>query len=123
MEWIRPIGRVAQPHVHAWHLYVARIDPAALGMDRDALVGALAEENVMAGLHFPAVHLLSHYRGRGWAPGDLPRAEAAAETILSLPLYPTLTADDQDDVVAALHRIARRAGAAVPASLLQPAAS
>lgn len=123
MEWIRPIGRVAQPHVHAWHLYVVRIDPAALGMDRDALVGALAEENVMAGLHFPAVHLMSHYRRRGCAPGDLPRAEAAAETILSLPLYPTLTADDQDDVVAALHRIARRALAAAPAPLLQPAAS
>lgn len=114
--WIRPIGRAAYPHVHAWHLYVARVDPSS-GIGRDELIAALGEQKVGAGLHFPAVHLLSHYRRTyGYAPGSLPSAEAAGEQVVSLPLYPTLTPGDQLDVAAALFRAAPAA-----AALPQPA--
>jgi UDP-4-amino-4-deoxy-L-arabinose-oxoglutarate aminotransferase len=115
LGWIRPIARVAYPHTHAWHLYVARVDPGA-GIGRDELIGALGEQNVGAGLHFPAVHLLSHYRRKyGHRPGALPAAEAAGEQILSLPLYPTLSAGDQLDVAAALLRAAPAAAPLHPA--------
>ena len=108
---VRPLARVPWPHAHAWHLYVVRLELEALRIDRDALLGALGEESIGAGLHFPAVHLSPHYRDKyGYAPGALPRAEAAAERILSLPLYPLLSERDQEDVVAALGRLLARYG-------------
>lgn len=106
---VRPIGRPAYPHVHAWHLYVVRLDLDVLDVGREELLAELGEENVGTGLHFPALHLAEHYRRKyGYAAGDLPHAEAAGESIFSLPLYPTLGEADQDDVVAALARVTAR---------------
>jgi dTDP-4-amino-4,6-dideoxygalactose transaminase len=51
------------------------------------------------------VHLLSLYRARGGVPGTAPRAEAMCERLVTLPLFPAMTASDQDDVVLALRRI------------------
>jgi UDP-4-amino-4-deoxy-L-arabinose-oxoglutarate aminotransferase len=119
IDGIRPIGRVPYPSRHAWHLYVVRADRRRLGIGRDDVIAALGEEKIAAGLHFPAVHLLTYYRERyGHRPGDLPSAEAAGAEILSLPLYPSLTAADQEDVAAALARVARRAA---PTRRPQPA--
>jgi perosamine synthetase len=89
----------------AWHLYAVEIDPEAFGCERDMVIDALRAEGIEATLHYPAVHLLSLYRGRGGAPGTAPRAERLSERLVTLPLFPAMTASDQDDVVIALHRI------------------
>jgi len=103
---IAPLGIVRYPAVHAWHLYVVRLDLSALDIDRNEFMLALQEENIGTGLHFPALHLSQYYRGKyGHTPGQLPHAESAGERILSLPLYPLLSEDDQDDVVEALKRV------------------
>src|SRR5450756_3188071 len=60
---------VPYAHVHSWHLFIVKIT----GVDRDAVIGALAERNVGVGLHFPPCHLLSYVRERfGARDGDLP---------------------------------------------------
>ncbi len=96
----RPAGRRS-----AWHLYVIEIDPEAFGCKRDLVIDALRAEGIEATLHYPAVHLLSLYRAHGGVPGIAPRAEKMCERLVTLPLYPSMTASDQDDVVVALHRI------------------
>jgi perosamine synthetase len=96
----RPAGRRS-----AWHLYAVEVQPTAFGCDRDTVIDALRAEGIEATLHYPAVHLLSLYRARGGRPGTAPRAEALCERLLTLPLFPTMTEADQDDVVAALRRI------------------
>jgi dTDP-4-amino-4,6-dideoxygalactose transaminase len=97
-------GRVVLPatapgNVHVWHLYVVQV----VGADRDDVVGKLNAEGIGAGVHYPApVHLTPAYRHLGYGPGDFPNAEKAAERILSLPLYPQITPDQQQRVVDAL---------------------
>jgi dTDP-4-amino-4,6-dideoxygalactose transaminase len=96
----RPEGRRS-----AWHIYPVEIDPEVFGCDRDWIIDALRAEGIEATLHYPAVHLLSLYRARGGVPGTAPRAEAMCERLVTLPLFPAMTASDQDDVVVALRRI------------------
>ncbi|WP_329318719.1 DegT/DnrJ/EryC1/StrS family aminotransferase [Streptomyces sp. NBC_01262] len=87
----------AEGNVHVWHLYVIQV---AAGTDRDAVVGKLNAEGIGAGVHYPApVHLTEAYRHLGHARGDFPNAEHAADRILSIPLYPQITADQQQRVV------------------------
>ncbi|HLJ25936.1 MAG TPA: aminotransferase class I/II-fold pyridoxal phosphate-dependent enzyme [Candidatus Angelobacter sp.] len=106
---ILPIGLVPYPADHAWHLYVVRLKSGGLTVDRDKFIDGLSQENIGAGLHFSALHLHPYYRDRyHYHDGDLPRAEAAGASILSLPLYPTLTHEDQQDVVDALARVIAR---------------
>jgi len=107
----RPEGRRS-----AWHLYVIEIDPEAFGCARDIVIDALRAEGIEATLHYPAVHLLSLYRERGGVPGTAPRAERLCERLVTIPLYPTMTAADQDDAVVALHRIQTWAAAHASAS-------
>jgi perosamine synthetase len=89
----------------AWHLYVIEIDPEAFGCERDTVIDALRAEGIEATLHYPAVHLLSLYLEHGGVAGIAPRAERICERLVTLPLYPAMTASDQDDVVLALRRI------------------
>ena len=107
----RPDGRRS-----AWHLYVVEIDPGRFGCGRDTVIDALRAEGIEATLHYPAVHLLSLYRERGGKPGMAPRAEALCERLVTLPLFPSMTGADQDDVVGALARIQTWAAARAVAS-------
>jgi dTDP-4-amino-4,6-dideoxygalactose transaminase len=75
------------------------------GADRDAVVGKLAAEGIGAGVHYPdPVHLTPAYRHLGYARGDFPHAERAADRMLSLPLYPQITPGQQQRVVDVLAR-------------------
>jgi dTDP-4-amino-4,6-dideoxygalactose transaminase len=94
-------GRVVLPvtvagNAHVWHLYVVRV----IGADRDDVVGKLNAEGIGAGVHYPApVHLTGAFGYLGHRRGDFPHAEDASARILSLPLYPQITADQQRRVV------------------------
>ncbi len=93
----------AEPHTrHARHLYQVLIDPQA-PLRRDELLDALSEQRIGTGVHYRGVHLHPYYRDRyGLAPSDFPVATDISERTLSLPLGPTVTDEDQDDVVEAL---------------------
>lgn len=82
---------------HVWHLYVVRVPR------RDAVLARLQQEGIGAAVHYPRpLHLHGAFAYLGYRAGDFPCAEAAASEILSLPLHPHLSAEDQERVVAAL---------------------
>jgi dTDP-4-amino-4,6-dideoxygalactose transaminase len=106
LQEVRPLGFVPHEAVHAWHLYVVRLELEKLTLGRSELMGALGELRIGTGLHFPPLHLATYYRRKyGYVHGSLPCAERAGERIISLPLYPLLTEEDQHDVAAALRRV------------------
>jgi dTDP-4-amino-4,6-dideoxygalactose transaminase len=66
----------------------------------------LKARNVGTGLHYTAAHEFSYYAGRfGWKPDDYPEAHFVSERIVSLPLFPGLSDDDQDDAIAAIREV------------------
>jgi dTDP-4-amino-4,6-dideoxygalactose transaminase len=84
---------------HVWHLYVVRVP------ERDQVLQRLNAEGVGAGVHYPRpIHLQGAFAGLGHREGDFPEAERAAREILSLPLFPGISADQQEQIVEALRR-------------------
>lgn len=84
-----------------WHLYVVRVD------QRDELMAQLGAAGVGAATHYPTpVPFTDAYAGLGYRRGQFPIAEAAADRILSLPMFPHLTEGQQNVVVDALQRSA-----------------
>lgn len=82
---------------HVYHLFVVRLP------DREHARQRLAKQGIGVGLHYPIpLHLQVAYRDLGWKAGDLPESEAAAESILSLPMYPHLTEEQVDHVCSTL---------------------
>ncbi len=86
---------------HAYHLYVVQVD------DRKGLYDFLRTRNIMAQVHYIPVHLMPYYRQFGWKPGDFPNAERYYARCLSLPMFPTLTDDEQDYVIAAVREFVK----------------
>ncbi|PHR21839.1 MAG: UDP-4-amino-4,6-dideoxy-N-acetyl-beta-L-altrosamine transaminase [Sphingopyxis sp.] len=86
----------------SWHLYVVRLDRSLTNVTRKAMFDALRGRGIEAHVHYIPIHTQPYYRALGFAPGDFPRAEAYYETCLSLPIYPLLTDEEQDFVVAAI---------------------
>ena len=101
---------VARPEVrHVWHLYVVRLRPAALRIDRAAFIEELSRRGIGTSVHFIPIHYHPYYReGFGFRPGDYPVAEDAYERIISLPLYPAMSEADVDRVAQAVLEIAER---------------
>ena len=94
----------AEGNEDVWHLYVVQVE------ERDRVLAALHEAGIGAGIHYPTpIHLTGAYASLGYGRGAFPVTEAAAGRILSLPLYPHLTAAQQEQVVRVL---ARAVGAA-----------
>lgn len=99
---------VERPDVeHAWHLYVLRLNPERLRIDRDAFIEEMRNRNIGTSVHFIPLHTQSYYREKyGLKPDDLPVANSNFERMLTLPLHPGLTDDDVADVIAAALDIA-----------------
>jgi dTDP-4-amino-4,6-dideoxygalactose transaminase len=104
LDGITPLARDDRD-VHAFHLYIVRIDRERAGATRDEYQRALREENIATSIHFLPVHRLTYYRERFPDQPRLPIAERAGEEILSLPLSPAHSEDDIADVIAALRRL------------------
>jgi len=84
---------------HAYHLYVIELQDEAT---RDALKDHLAVHGIIAGIHYPfGVHQQPAYQGQIKA-GPLPVTERLVRTVLSLPLYPELSNEDAQRVIAAV---------------------
>lgn len=79
---------------HAFHLYIIQVE------DRKGLYDFLHEQGVYAQVHYVPVHLMPYYQALGNKPGDLPVVEDYYEHCLSLPMFPTLTDEEEDYVIA-----------------------
>ena len=97
-EAFAPISGIRTPYVaeniyHAYHLYIIQVD------DRLGLYNYLHENKIYAQVHYVPLHLMPYYRQLGNKKGDLPVVEAYYEHCLSLPMYPTLTDEEQQYVI------------------------
>lgn len=81
---------------HAYHLYIIRTE------QRKALYDFLRTKNIFCQVHYIPVHTMPYYKGLGHQKGDYPLAEKYYDECLSLPMYPTLTNDEQQYVIAAI---------------------
>ncbi len=78
---------------HAYHLYVIEVE------DRLGLYNFLREHKIFAQIHYIPCHLMPYYKQFGWKENDMPNAEKYYKNCISLPMFPTLTNDEQDFVI------------------------
>ena len=82
---------------HVYYCYVIRTP------QRDALYAELTARGIGAGIHYPIpLHLQPAYKSLGLLPGAFPVSEAAAAGVLSLPMYPEITPEQQSLVATAI---------------------
>ncbi|UYG06032.1 UDP-4-amino-4,6-dideoxy-N-acetyl-beta-L-altrosamine transaminase [Halomonas sp. M4R1S46] len=84
------------------HLYVIRLTLDAISLSHCQVFEALRAYGIGVNLHYIPVHTQPYYKQLGFQPGDFPEAERYYAEAISLPLYPTMSEDQQDQVVAAL---------------------
>jgi dTDP-4-amino-4,6-dideoxygalactose transaminase len=82
-----------------WHMFQVLLP---VGADRGRFIAAMKERGIGVGVHYPALHLFSLYRGMGFKDGDFPNAEDIGRRIVTLPLFPAMQDSDVDRVGAAL---------------------
>lgn len=92
------ISEIKTPYVadniyHAYHLYIIQVEK------RKELYDYLRKQNIFTQVHYIPVHLQPYYKTLGWKNGDFPIAEAYYKKALSLPMYPTLSDEEQDFVI------------------------
>lgn len=87
------------------HLYILRIRPERLSIDRKQFFDAMACENICCNVHYIPVYWHPYYERLGYRRGLCPRAEKLYDEIMSLPLYYSMTDEDVEDVIRAVRRI------------------
>lgn len=91
------LGQSGVVEGHAYHLYILEVE------DRLGLYNYLRDKNILAQIHYIPCHLMPYYRAFGWKEGDRPYAEEYYKVCISLPMYPTLSDDDQSYVIDAVN--------------------
>lgn len=88
------------------HLYILRIRPEKLTIDRKQFFEALAAENICCNVHYIPTYYFPYYEKLGYKRGLCPKAEKLYAEEISLPLYYAMTDQDVEDVIHAVTRIA-----------------
>jgi dTDP-4-amino-4,6-dideoxygalactose transaminase len=93
----------------AWHLYVIRLNPETLHIDRNRFIEELKIRNIGTSVHFIPVHLHPYYRDKyGYRPEDFPVAYENYQRMISLPLHTRLSDSDVEDVIEAVQAIVKK---------------
>jgi len=82
---------------HAYHLYIIEVE------NRLGLYNYLREHKIFAQIHYIPCHLMPYYRNLGWKEGDLNYSETYYKYCISLPMYPTLTDEEQQFVIQTIY--------------------
>ena len=91
---------------HAWHLYVIQLDTARLRINRAEFITALKDQGIGTSVHFIPLHLHPFYREAfGYKPEDFPTASWVFERIISLPIYPAMSEQSVQRVIAAVTEV------------------
>jgi len=81
---------------HAWHIFAVSVDPAI----REQLLIDLFNVGVGSTIHFKALHTTTYYANKyGFKPSDFPVAYEWGESVFSLPVFPSLTLEEQEYVI------------------------
>jgi dTDP-4-amino-4,6-dideoxygalactose transaminase len=94
---------------HAWHLFIVRLNPQTLTVDRDRFVAELQAAGIGVSVHFIPLHTMPYYRrSRGYAPEDFPVSLRNYRVSFSLPIYPSLSGAQVDRVIETVRDLGRR---------------
>ena len=92
--------------IHSWHLYSVRLRVDRLGVDRAEVISRLKEAGIGTSVHWMPLHMHPYYReALGYKSSDFPRAANIYPQLITLPLYPDLTAQDVEYVCRKLKEI------------------
>lgn len=92
----------------AFHLYVVRVPQGGENPGRLEVFDRLRASGIGVNVHYIPVHIQPYYRAMGFEAGDFPQSERYYAEAISLPMYPTMTDAQQDEVVAALSEALRQ---------------
>ncbi|WMN14888.1 UDP-4-amino-4-deoxy-L-arabinose aminotransferase [Pseudomonas piscis] len=101
---VQPLHLPQYPQQHSWHLFILRIDAERCGLDREAFMKGLQEQNIGTGIHFIATHMHTYYRQR-FPDVHLPHTEWNSARLCSIPLFPDMTLDDVERVAGAIENL------------------
>ena len=87
------------------HLYILRMKPEMLTINRREFFDALAAENIMCNVHYIPTYYFPHYQRLGYEKGICPKAEKLYDEMMSLPLYYGMTDQDAEDVITAVKKL------------------
>jgi dTDP-4-amino-4,6-dideoxygalactose transaminase len=90
---------------HSWHMFCVCLDFASLGMNRGEVFETFKQQDILLGMHYPAMHLFGLYRQYGYRRGDFPVAERIGDQTFTLPLFPAMSVDDVDRVASVFHHL------------------
>lgn len=109
---------------HTFHLYPIRLRTERLRIGRSEFIDELRARNIGASVHFIPLHRHPFYRDKyGCRPEQFPRAEEIYQGLLSLPLYPKMTDEDVQDVIAAVRDVVRQNRVSAPVRFAAKGAS
>lgn len=83
-------------NISAFHLFIIRVKKP---LERDNLYNYMLNNNIRCNVHYLPIHLHPFYKNLGWKEGDLPISENIANSILTLPLYPSLNRYNIENIV------------------------
>jgi hypothetical protein len=88
---ILPLANFEQTN---WHMFQIVLPPNITQSARENFVGGMRKQGIGIGIHYPAIHQLTLYNMKGYRAGSCPIAEAIADRIVTLPLFPTMQDSD-----------------------------
>jgi dTDP-4-amino-4,6-dideoxygalactose transaminase len=88
-----------------WHMFQITLPLEKLSIDRAGFMGELKQRGIGSGMHYPAIHLFTLYRERGFKAGMFPHAERFGASTVTLPLFTQLTEADVARVCHAVNEI------------------
>ena len=104
---VRPV--VMKPDRRSsWHLYVVRLELAALSAGRAEVFRALRDAGIGVNVHYIPVHFHPYYQSLGWKKGAFPISEDAYERLITLPLFPAMSDADVSRVIEAVTTVLAR---------------
>lgn len=107
-ECVEPPPDAPVGDLHSWHLYVLRLKMENLRIGRDEFIEELKQANIGVSVHFIPLHVHPYYKETyGYNPEDFPNAHNSYLRSISLPIYPKMTDDDVESVIAAVTAICR----------------
>ncbi|NBG89530.1 UDP-4-amino-4,6-dideoxy-N-acetyl-beta-L-altrosamine transaminase [Isachenkonia alkalipeptolytica] len=88
-----------------WHIYVIKVNPELLTVTRKEIFQALQAENIGVNVHYLPVYWHPYYKELGYEKGICPNAETLYENMITLPLFPSMTKEDTEDVIGAVKKV------------------
>ena len=94
---------------HSWHLFVITLVEDRLSINRDEFLNALQERGIGVSVHYKPLHLMSYYRNKyGLKPEDFRKSLERYLTAISLPIYPGLTDEEVEKVIAEVTSVGKK---------------